>query len=349
MRGAAVSICVTAVAATTVLCCAGVSASGPLGERKTEGSIEAFAMDGPLVAYAVGDEQTGCHPVSVWNVRIGSSVVVSRPQTGRCGDNEAAGQDVVDIALAGEHVAWIRNISGNTESVDRLYTSSAVRPRERRLASVVRRGDVDGAMAGGWLGGLAGDDSVLVVNRWRTDASGSVVAGSLDAIRPRSLASVADGVGTLLVSSSDRGRVAVLRRDGTVALYSASGTVVRTLAVPAAREVALGGRRLVVLARRTIEVYDAGNGELVHSWQVPAGAGHLDVKWGIAVYSAGHRLYALRLATGDQAVLATARRVVVGAQIEAAGAVYGFNTVRSGASVGNLVFLPMRRVLEALS
>jgi hypothetical protein len=271
-------------------------------------------------------------------------------RAGRCGDDEAAGQDVVDVALAGERVAWIRNISGNTESVDRLYSSSAAQARERKLASAVRRGDVDGALTGGWLGGLAGDVDVLVVNRWRTDATGSVATASLDAIRPRSVKTIADGAGTLLVSGSDRGRVAVLRRDATVALYSGNGTLVRTLAVPAAREVALGGHRLVALTgRRTIEVYDVGNGELVQSWQAPAGAGHLDVAWGIAVFTVGHRLFALRLETGKRALLATTSRRIFDAQIEPAGVVYAFNTMDSGASVGNLIFRPMRRVIDAVS
>src|SRR5262249_54438001 len=146
------------------------------------------------------------------------------------------------------------------------------------------------------------------------------------------------------------GRVAVLRAEGTVALYSTAGRALRTFAPTPAREVALDKRSVVVLTKaRTLEVLNATTGGSVHSWPVPSGARHLDVHAGVAVFAVGHQLRALRLATGRDVVIATARRAIVGAEIEAPGVVYAVNSLRGITEVGTVVFMPLSRVLAAVS
>ena len=245
---------------------------------------------------------------------------------GSAAQTEAHGQPIREAAIAGSQVAWVRTIAGNTEADDYLYTASLVRPTEQRLRTAIRTGDTSGALEGSWIGGLVGSGTTLGVNTWTTDASGAVTSASLRGIGAGRMTTLATGKPTMVASSADLGRIAVLRSDGTVGLYSAAGRLLRSFEPGAPKEVALRKDYLVVLTKaRTLEIYNARTGALVRTWLVPAGASHLDVHSGIAVYSVWRSVHALQLTTGKDAVLATASRAVVGLEIEAPGAVYAFN------------------------
>jgi predicted phage tail protein len=74
------------------------------------------------------------------------------------------------------------NEGGNLEGDDYLFTSSTVKPEERQLASEMRTGyyspgRADSNCAGHWLGGVVASGSLIVANRWTTDATGAVTAG----------------------------------------------------------------------------------------------------------------------------------------------------------------------------
>src|SRR3954452_3538385 len=129
------------------------AAPGPAAKTKnTAGWIESLAMDGPRVAYAVEGSGSGCTKVVVWNVVTGSAALASGPAT--CdADSTSTGGGVTQIAIAGTRLAWVVNQGGNTESSDSLYTATLGGPKERLLVTTVRRGDVDGTLTGGWIGG----------------------------------------------------------------------------------------------------------------------------------------------------------------------------------------------------
>ena len=55
------------------------------------------------------------------------------------------------------------------------------------------------------------------MNRWTTDATGSVAKGQLDLVGTRSLTRIASGTATLVAGAADADRIAVARSDGTVA------------------------------------------------------------------------------------------------------------------------------------
>lgn len=350
MRRPIVAASLAGAACAVLIAGTGLGAVAPASAKKTSGWIEALAMDGRLVAYGFDNQASGCHKVIAWNPVTGWAGFVSGTKGGRCGDDESSGMNITGLAVAGQRVAWVRNITGNTESDDALYTATLPKPSERRLASAVRTGDVDAVLTGDWIGGLVGDGTDLLVNRWRTDGDGAVVDGSLDAVRARGLRTVVRGPEAVRASSVDAGRVAVLRRDGKVALYSSKGASLRTLAPASVRELALRTDMLVVLTKaKTLEIYNANTGTFVRSWPVAAGARHLDVHSGVAIYAVGKDLHGLRLATGRDVVLVSTRRAIVGAEVEAPGVVYAFNTVRGGKAVGNLAYLPMRRVVDAVS
>src|SRR5205823_1260162 len=196
------------------------SATVPIQLKKTNGWIEALAMDGPRVAYAVTSDTTFCHKLFVWNVQSVAGVLVSGPRSGKCGSDEHHGQAVREVAVAGSRLAWVRTISGNTEADDCLYSASLPEPREKRLGAATRTGDTSGVLAGNWIGGLVGSGGTLAANAWTTDSSGSVSSAALWTLDGGRLTTVARGAATIVARSADLGRIAVLRADGTVGLYS---------------------------------------------------------------------------------------------------------------------------------
>jgi hypothetical protein len=325
------------------------AAPGPVAHVKnTNGWIATIAMDGPRLAYAVKGGST-CTGVFAWNVLTGSAARVSG--RGTCSaDSTSTGGGVTAIAVAGTRLAWIVNMGGNTESADVLYTASVPRPREKLVANVLRTGDVDGTLAGGWLGGLVGGGDRIAVDQFTTNAAGTITKAALRRLDGE-LTTIAAGSGTLRAESLDLHRIAVLRADQKVALYDTeTGRLLRTVAPSSAREVALRQDYLLVLTRtRTIEIFNAKTGAPVRALRVAAGAAKLDAHSGIAAYAVGRTVHILRLADGKDTVLATAPRAITALQVEAPGIAYAYNTVKGTRDVGNLAFVPMGRATSLLS
>ncbi len=314
--------------------------------KNTNGWIESIGMDGSLLAYDVSGRS--CNKVFVWNVRTGGGALVSGRRT--CGaDSTSTGGGVTEIAVAGLRVAWIVNQGGNTESDDYLYTASLPKPKETPLATTIRTGDVDGTLTGGWIGGLVGDGDLLAVDTWQTNAGGDVTDAALRRIRPAGLTTLVSGPAAVRASSADTGRIAVTRDDGTVALYSRAGALLRTVTPSSVKEAVLHKDYLVVLTKaKTLELYNANTGALVKKLTAAAGAARLDVHAGIAAYAVGRKVHVLRLADGKDAVLGTAPRAVEGLEIEAPGIVYAYNTVKGIREVGNLAFVPLAKATSLL-
>jgi hypothetical protein len=328
---------------------AGVAARSVV--KNVNGRITALSMDGSRVAYATQSfAPTGCDKVFVWDVASGAGTLVSGPKTGTCGGDEPDGQLVSAVAIAGNRLAWIRTGSGNTETDDYLFSATLPKPREVQLASAVATGTTGGgALGGGWLGGLVGSGTVVAVNTWSTDVRGAVTQASLKTVGAR-LTTIASGPLTLTAESVDTGRIAVARTDGSVAIYTATGTLLQTVAPPSFAAIALRNDLLVVLTKtKTLNIYSARTGVFIRSWPIPAGAAHLDVFSDIAVYSVYRRLYGLQLTTGKQVVLAMPKRAIVAAQIEAPGVLYAYNSVKGSTDVGNIVLLSFADVKAALS
>ena len=325
----------------------------PRAQRKNvNGWITALAMDGSQVAYATqAFAPTNCDKLFTWNVTTEAGELISGPKRGSCGSDEPDGQLIREVAIAGPRLAWVRNITGNTESDDSLYTARLAKPTEIELATATRTGDTGGGpLKGGWIGGLVGSGTVLTADTWTTDATGAVTRAALSAVTPTHLNQVAAGPGTLTAESADTGRIAVARTDGSVAIYSAAGTLLQTITPSTIGAIALRKDYLVVLTKtKTLEIYNSHTGAFIRKWPLPGGATNLDLNSDIAVYSVYRTLYALQLTTGKQVVLAMQKRAIVSAEIEAPGVVYAYNTIKGLADIGNLVFLPLTGVKTALS
>ena len=343
--------------ALLALAAGAAGAPPPAKVRPAAGPIESLAMDGSRIAYDVrgnlapGDPGSRCNKVYAWNVATGSLTTVSGK--GTCdADITSTGAGVAELAVAGSRVAWIVNQGGNSEKSDELYTALLPKPKERRLAGVVRTGG--GAYGepwvGGWIGGLSGSGTLLAVNHWSTADGGVVDTARLRTITS-GLRTIASGPQTLQASSTDGTRIAVLHEDGSVALYSSSGKALRRVQPSAPAEVALGGGYLAVLTKaNTIEVYSASTGKRLFTRHPAKGAASLDVEGGLAVYlapKAGGRqlrtVHVLRLKTAKDTVLTTQARGIVDVQIEAPGVAYA---VYTAGYKGAVVFVPMSRVLR---
>ena len=314
--------------------------------KNTRGWIESIDMDGARVAYAVRGPD--CTKVFVWNVVTQGAAVVSGKQT--CGaDSTSTGAGVREIAVAGVRIAWIVNSGGNTESFDVLYTATLPRPKERRLASALRTGDVDGVLTGNWIGGLVGDLELLAVTTWQTDATGGITGAALRRIGLKGLSTLSTGLQSYKTAAADTRRIAITRRDGTVALHLPTGEQLREIVPSSLKEAALQGGDLVVLtAANTVEAYSAATGKRRATWPVAAGAARLDVASGRAVYAVGGTVHLVRLADGKDVSLPAAPRAIEGLEIEASGIVYAYNTIRGGREVGNLAFVPMAKATSLL-
>ena len=216
-----------------------------------------------------------------------------------------------------------------------------------------------------------GPATLLAVGRWRTtpkaDASGLTISNarlSLIVSGRQPLRVIASGTSSIVPAAVDAGRIAVLRPDDSIGIYSSKGSLLRQITPSSAKELAFGGGRVVVLTdTKTLEVYDAGTGTLLHTWPVTTKtsygqAGHLSAYGRIGVYVVDARyltarLHIVDLATGRETVLSASehlggRDAVVGR----IGLVYAVNHWYGGAhprQTGTLVFLSTNRVLAGIS
>jgi hypothetical protein len=332
---------------------AGTTTTNGTKVRHLQVGVAALAIDGDRVAYDASsrlDPKPATNKVFVWNVRTGRTVKVSGKGTAGA-DGTGTGAGVFELALAGSRVAWLVNEGGNSEGDDLLFTSSVTKPKEHKAASASRLGDncpgrQTSNCAGPWLGGLVGSGNLIAVNRWTTDATGAVTAGQLDVLSGTGLKQLATGANTVQAATADEGRVAVLRADGTVALYSATGKRLLTVNSPNAEAVSLAGRNLgVVTSTRKLELYDAHTGSLrktlpVHGINQPR---NFDVQGNFAIYTVGSALHAVNLSSGKDRVVEELRGGPILAQIDGAGLIYASN--RNGYKNGTrLGFVPLTRV-----
>jgi hypothetical protein len=339
------SLMVAVIAASATTAARSASSAKPT-LLSTKGAIESLAMDGHRIAYDL-EARDRCNTLHVWDTASKKDVIVSG--AGTCdADSTSTGAGVREIAVAGTRISWIVNLGGNTESADTLYAATVGGTKEKKLASALRNGDVDGVLNGTWLGNLFGDGELTVLNRWTT-GGGNVSAQNISRIT-RGLSKLKTGEGSLGVIAADAGRIAVLEpampgQAGVVQIVTAAGKPVVAISVVDPREVALRKDFVVVLtAEHTLEVFNSKTGASISSIPVPAGARNLDVHANIAVFSVGKTISALRLATKKQATLAISPKRIVDLEIDDAGVVYAYNPVTGVEGVGKLVFVPLSLV-----
>lgn len=337
------------------------------------GPLGPIALAGPVAAYTVvgaakGAPANSCSSGRVyrWNLASGRSSPVSGKLT--CGQGESStGGGIEQIAMAGSRTAWLYNAGGNVESGEILFSSTAIPGKDAILARSDRmEGPESGSpLAGTWIRGLVSDGSRISYSTWTTASNGTISGGALWRLAGPAEVTLARGADTVVASSADAGRVAVLRSDGTVGIYGIQGQLLQTIKPGSAQAVALTGGLVAVLTRtNTMDVYDRVTGTLLHSWPIVHGIGAnnapvtLDASGGIAVYLAGPSIHALDLLTGKDVVLATHETrnepEIVSARIDSAGLLYDYDaygTYRVKGTYydkGTVVFVPFATVATSV-
>jgi hypothetical protein len=114
----------------------------------------------------------------------------------------------------------------------------------------------------------------------------------------------------------DAGRIAA-RTDTGVTLLAAGGAHLSDITVANVRAAALSGDRLALRVPGSVQVYDAGSGELVKTLSVEGGVRLEDLDHGILVLAAQGRVTLRRLSDGRTATIHLPGRVL--AQLEQPG------------------------------
>lgn len=323
--------------------------------------VTTLAIDGPRVVYS-----TDSNGVYVWNVRSGVTSRVRRP-------TKSGFPLVQEVAIAGTRVAWItRHVSGiSEETSERLFTASVTGTGGRELGHAHRVHQfgipsLTQLWHGDWMSGLVGSGKILAVSRWTEiplpDWSGTTITNAgLNSIGKTGLRQIVAGEQGIVSQSADADRVAVLRADGTVGIYSTAGALLRRVIPTSAQEIALGGGRLVVLTKaKTLETYGSETGLLRESWPIrtEGSVGHLQAYGRIALLSVDPRYWArdlrvLDLKTGKSVTLPKKwRSGWKDASVGPLGIVYAVNNYKAyGGShpSGSLVFLSASRVLSGIA
>jgi fluoride ion exporter CrcB/FEX len=339
---------------------AGTTASGGR-VRVVLGPVQALTLAGTRVVYSVGANATSRNgkpfeqrtEVLVWDLKTGKTTKVSGTGTASAGTLAWGG--VIELAVAGSRVAWLTRAGGNSEADDDLFTSSLLSPKERHVAGEVRYGDACGAgasgppaCAGNWLGGVVGAGSRMLVNRWTTDTTHTPTQGGLYALNGTKFKPIVRGLQTVEAVDADQRHVAVLHPDGTIGLYSTTGTLLLTVRPSSAEGVALSGRNLVVLTRAgNLQLFNAQTGNRFKT--LPAHGsrpGNLDVQGHIAIYTTGSSVHAVNLLSRKDRVIGTLPGGVEIARIGTAGVAYASSRFYPR---GTLVVLPFARVATAVS
>ena len=296
----------------------------PFGPLRVPARIGDFALDGRTVLFVKKDSSGDCDRIGVWTIPWHYSTdLMDEPPI--CPERHAPG-GISRLAVGGQFVEVVTTYG----RVQTLISSTFVHCIEKVVART--------RLGAGSIPAVAGDSSTLAYAQARRSGTtrvahlhGQRVAGSVELPSAAQL-------------SVDGGAVAVLRADGRVDVLRGD-RIVRTFAAAGARAVALRSGLLTLLTRAgNLDTYSVGDGRLVHRWRAPTGAGAaVDVHYGVAVVTAGTRVYAISLATGRRALLFRAPRAVR-AQLDDIGVVYVYDVGRSGV-VGFLPFAAVERAL----
>ena len=290
--------------------------SGPLRVPTTIGD---FAMDGRSVIFVKRDPTGQCDHIGLWSIPWHYSTdLMDEPPI--CPKEHAPG-GITALAIGGQYVEVV-----TTYGKERTLISSTI---VRCIEKVVTRS----RLGSGAVRAVAADGPMMT---YGTSARIGFLSG-------QHVTGKAASPAAPVQLSADNRSLAVLRADHRVDIRS-DDRVLRTVPAAGVRAIALRADKLVMLRRRSLDVYDVSSGLRLHRWLVPAGvAPAVDVHFGVAVLSAGRDVLALTLETGRKAVLFRSP-TPVRAHLDEAGVVYRYNSGRNGV----LGFIPFAVVEQKL-
>jgi hypothetical protein len=267
-------------------------------------------------------------PLVLWDARRGRTARLALPG---CHQPES-------LAVLDDRVAFDCP-SGHAASFGRLirvFPTAGARPFE------VAGGIVgDGLPPARLPGRVAGRSDLLVFSTYLVGGRDLPPEPQLWTEHGGGKALVARGADAGEPAAVDRGRIAVERKDGQIALLRRDGRLLgrvgpggpapRRVQSPGASEldrpaVGLSGRDLVVLRAGRLLVYDAASFRLRRFMRVDRRAKLAGVSDGLVAYVVGADLHVLRLRDGRSTTIRTASRSAVEASITSAGLFYALHT-----------------------
>ena len=297
----------------------------PAGPLHVPTTIGDFSLDGRTAIFVTRGSGGRCDRIGIWSIPWHFTItLMSEPPF--CPRHGGSG-GITSLALGGQFFEAVTTY-GNTQT---LITSTIVRCVER----VIARTSIAAGRSS--VRSIAADGPTMAYAFGPRVTAGRV--GFVSGLTPQGATSSDSAPHQLSVF---RDNVAVLRADGLVDLF-AGRQLVNTYSPTGARAIALRARELVVLTRRqTIDVFSLADGSLVHSWRIPRGASRaIDVHFGVAVFTIGQRVFALRLSNGRTAALVKTPGAVA-AQIDDVGVVYRYN-LRGQGYLGFIPFATVER------
>jgi hypothetical protein len=281
------------------------------------GAIKSFSLDGARVALVVSGG-AACDRVVFWNIPWRSVEQVSQKAGVTCAASGAS-KRISQVALGGARAQWVTIQDGRPIVVAADDIGCQEWVISRLSANPGFRLAADGANLAFALAGP-------------THSSVGALTG---AYRSRDLYSLA---GTINAITADGDNTAVLS-NGRVDVRTRLGRSLVALETPNATSLSMRGDTIAATTRSgRIDIYRKGS--RVHSWRLPRGtAPRVDLHFGIAVVTAGNAVYAVNVATGRTARLASTPSAPR-AQIETIGVVFVYGRVAR--------LIPMSRVEAAV-
>src|SRR5919204_1506860 len=222
----------------------------PFGPLRVPARIGDFSFDGRSVLFVKKDPTGVCDRIGVWTIPWHYTTdLMDEPPF--CPERHAAG-GITALALGGQYLEVVTTYG----KVQTLISSTFIRCIEKVVTGT--------RLGTGSIHELAGDGPTLAYALRRS--AGPAKIGLLHGLEPAGTTATTSAVRL----SVDRGRLAVLRAAGTVDVLEGE-RVLRSFPATRARAIALRRDQLVVLTRRTLDVYGLLEGRLLNSWRVPAG------------------------------------------------------------------------------
>jgi hypothetical protein len=355
-------------------------AAGPQADvvMATKGEVEQLAASGNVVAAVTADVPRTDDQIVVWKApgpraasidsQVDSSCVVGGVDYGHaiCGNAPSAGEDVQQLAVGNDMVAWITALT--SDDLEQLvYRASLAGGTVSKLGLAENGNGAGGDASGAYFGNLYGSGALLAYNSWNVCGdfgtpcpTGVTYADErLLTLAGTTSTTVLDGTGAVALVAVGGGRMAIDSIDspGPIAIVSASGAPISTVAtVPgnAPRTVALTATAVVVERSTTLDVDDPTTGAIVRS--IPLGAyaaASLVGAGGSLALLIDHHLHSLiliDLTTGEPLVFplpaaATTAKNPAAAAIDGTGLFYAYN-VAGSADKGRIAFEPMAKLLR---
>jgi hypothetical protein len=324
----------------------GVRLKQPVQELAADGNRVAYGFCGQLVAW--------WQPGSRHGGKFGTPANFQCPSPSCCAFDYS-------LAVAGDHVAWAANEGGiQTNSLVSVASfAHASTPELVAFVGACCRGEPTGE---GRLGFVVGQGSTLVFTSWilcgdpgapscglgsKSVTSSDVTqvmlpltGGTTCPTRPWTCKRVTTGASLLGAVSTDSGRIAIVRADGSLVVVDLSGNrlgIVQPGFYGSVVAAELWQQDLVVLTQGHLVQLDAATGFFVRQWplpivpsggpcrRVPCGQSSLrleDAARGLAAYTYAGAVHLLRLSDGRDVVAGpgTAARFVD------SGLVYAYHT-----------------------